>query len=69
MLLLSFLSFAALLWLRTVAGVFMQQVDRSFEMINMSTFGGDKELLAATKAILKDFVEDLWAPRCEVERA
>eukprot|EP00913_Durusdinium_trenchii_P000880 g818.t1 len=43
MVLLTFLVLGSLLWLNTVSGIFMQQVDRSFELTNMTQFG-DKDL-------------------------
>lgn len=56
--LLVFLILGSLLWLNTVAGIFMQQVDRSFEVTDVNQFK-DPEFVAATKEILRDFVLDL----------
>lgn len=56
--LLGFLIVGSLLWLNTVAGIFMQQVDRSFEVTNVHQFK-DPEFMAATKEILREFVLDL----------
>jgi len=54
----SFMIFGSLLWLNTVAGIFMQQVDRSFEATNAHQFK-DPEFKAATQELLKDFQQDL----------
>jgi len=54
----SFMIFGSLLWLNTVAGIFMQQVDRSFEVTNAHQFK-DPEFKAATQELLKDFQQDL----------
>ncbi|CAK9073739.1 unnamed protein product [Durusdinium trenchii] len=59
MVLLTFLVLGSLLWLNTVSGIFMQQVDRSFELTNMTQFG-DKEYQAATRELLREFMEDLY---------
>lgn len=56
--LLGFLIVGSLLWLNTVAGIFMQQVDRSFEVTNVNQFK-DPEFVAAIKEILREFVLDL----------
>ncbi|CAE7250326.1 unnamed protein product, partial [Symbiodinium pilosum] len=60
MVLFAFLTFGVMLWLNIVKGVFVHQVDQSFELTNVTKFK-DPELQQLTQELLKDFVKSIYA--------
>ncbi|CAE7313527.1 CACNA1G [Symbiodinium natans] len=64
----AFVTFGAMLWLKIVKGVFVHQVDHSFELTNVTKFK-DPELKELTQDLLKHFVRSINAMDSEMTGA